>query len=177
MILTTLQKLDERALGSLFQQGERRTLLHPMARVISHSGDGYLQVLFPIFAFLWTTRSVALEYAQLLAVAFACERAVYWCLKNGLKRKRPADLVPGFRSIIQASDQFSFPSGHTSASFCLATATGIVFGGPFIAMYIWACCVGLSRVIVGVHFPGDTLAGGFMGSAIAVGSAHYLGML
>ncbi len=104
----------------------------------------------------------------------AVERLLYVVFKNKLKRRRPQDYMPGFKSLIRASDKFSFPSGHSSAAFCLATTTGIVFGGPFIALYIWASCVALSRVVLGVHFPGDTVAGALLGSGVALATASYL---
>ncbi len=44
-------------------------------------------------------------------------------------------------------------------------------------MYLWASCVAMSRVILGVHFPGDTVAGALMGSSIALATASYLGLI
>lgn len=174
--MALLQQVDLRLFARLFKQGEQRPVVRPLARVISRSGDGYMQLLFPVF--VWISGSLLLpEYCVLLGTAMMIERLCYLVLKNTLKRRRPQDLVPGFRSIIQASDKFSFPSGHTSAAFCLATTTGIVFGGPFLAMYLWASAVAVSRVVLGVHFPGDTIAGGLMGSGIAIFSANLLGIL
>jgi undecaprenyl-diphosphatase len=174
--LAKLQEFDTRLFARLFRQGEHSRLLRPFAKVISRSGDGYLQLLFPLL--VWTAGSTLLpDYCMLLGVAMMTERVVYFVLKNGLKRRRPQDFVPGFRSIIQASDQFSFPSGHTSAAFCLATTTGIIFGGPFVVLYLWASLVAASRVVLGVHFPGDTVAGALTGSGIAVATAHQLGIL
>ena len=75
------------------------------------------------------------------------------------------------------SDRLSFPSGLTSAAFCLTTMTGIVFGGPFLSLYGWACGVGLSRDLLGTHFPGDTIAGATIVSTIAMMVASQLGLL
>jgi len=104
----------------------------------------------------------------------AVKRLFYVVLKNKLKRRIPQEYMPGFKSLITASDRFSFPSGHTSAAFCLATATGIILGGPFIVLYVWASFVALSRVVLGMHFPGDTVAGALLGSGVALATAHYL---
>ncbi|MCB1845501.1 MAG: phosphatase PAP2 family protein, partial [Halioglobus sp.] len=70
----------------------------------------------------------------------------------------------------------SFPSGHTSAAFLLATALTITYQEPAVAMCGWAGLVALSRVILGVHYPGDTLAGAVMGSGIALFTANQLGL-
>ena len=104
------------------------------------------------------------------------ERAVYLVIKNGLQRQRPQGIMPSFSALVVPSDSFSFPSGHTAAAFCLPTMTGIVFGGPFLTLYGWACGVGLSRGLLGAHFPGDTIAGAIIGSAIAMMVASQLGL-
>lgn len=165
-LLSALQQFDHRLFTRVFRQGERR-MIRPLARALSRSGDGYLHLLVPLLLWLLGADRLA-SFIALLVAALACERALYWLLKNSLKRRRPHEYMPGFRSIITASDQFSFPSGHSSAAFLLATALGLVYAGPLIAMYLWATGVAISRIILGVHFPGDTLAGGLMGSSIVL---------
>jgi undecaprenyl-diphosphatase len=172
-VLDTLRQAELRLFTRLFSQGRRRMVV-PAARAISHSGDGYLHALMPLLVWLSGSEQAGV-LASLLAVALIVERAVYWSLKNSLKRRRPQDSVPGFRSLITASDQFSFPSGHSSGAFLLATACTVAFGAPIVAVYLWAAAVALSRVILGVHFPGDTVAGALMGTIITLGCASWLG--
>ncbi len=173
-ILGSLQKFEARLFASLFRQTERRTVI-PLARAISRSGDGYLHVLVPVLVLSVDPES-ARPLLELLALSLLVERSLYWLVKNSLRRPRPQESVPGFRSLITASDQFSFPSGHSSGAFLLATALLLVYGAAAAPMYIWACCVALSRILLGVHFPGDTLAGALMGSGLALLAASLLGM-
>lgn len=173
-ILSALQQFDRRLFTRVFRQGERR-MIRPLARALSRSGDGYLHLLVPLLLWLLGADKLAL-FSTLLATSLACERGLYWVLKNSLKRRRPQEYMPGFRSIITASDQFSFPSGHSSAAFLLATSLGLVYGGPLVVMYLWASGVAISRVVLGVHFPGDILAGALMGSSIVLFTAHQLGI-
>lgn len=172
--MNTLQELELRLLARVFRQGERR-MIRPLARALSRSGDGYLHLLVPALLAFLGARDMD-RFALLLGLSLALERSLYWSLKNSLRRRRPQDAVPGFRSLITASDQFSFPSGHSSAAFLLATALTLVYGGPLVAMYLWASGVALSRVLLGVHFPGDTLAGALMGSGCVVFCASLLGL-
>lgn len=174
-ILNRLQRYDRQLFARVFRQGERRMVI-PLARALSRSGDGYLHLLLPLL--VWQLALPGLDdFVALLALSLGLERALYWSVKNSLRRPRPQQAVPGLRSLIIASDQFSFPSGHSSGAFLLATALVLVYGGPVLAMYLWAAGVGLSRVLLGVHFPGDVLAGALMGSGIALFSAAQLGVV
>lgn len=174
-LLSRLYRYDCDLFARVFRQGERRMVI-PMARALSRSGDGYLHALLPLLLLLLQLSGLH-SFITLLVLALVIERIVYWCLKNFLKRPRPQDALPGLRSLVVASDQFSFPSGHSSGAFLLATCLVVVYGGPVTAMYLWATGVAISRIILGVHFPGDTLAGAIMGSGIALFSASRLGLL
>lgn len=136
-------------------------------RVISWSADGFLYVL--LAAWLYWYRGTADPLLQTMLLAFALERPVYFLLKNGFKRNRPQQAIKDFHSIITPSDQFSFPSGHTSAAFMVATLLSYYFPSLTIGLYLWAILVGFSRVVLGVHFPTDTL----MGMALGVGVAFF----
>ncbi|AQA17441.1 phosphatase PAP2 family protein [Halioglobus japonicus] len=173
-ILGKLQKLEMRLLAGVFRQTERRMVI-PMAKAVSHSGDGYLHVLVPLL--LWSLDPAGFNaLLPLLALTLVIERSVYFCVKNGLRRPRPQESVPGFRSLIRASDQFSFPSGHSSGAFLLATCLLLVYGPVAGGLFLWGFAVALSRVLLGVHFPGDTLAGALMGTGLALLTASLLGV-
>jgi undecaprenyl-diphosphatase len=110
---------------------------------------------------------------QALLLGFAVERPLYFILKNSFKRNRPQQAIQGFRSVITPSDQFSFPSGHTSAAFLVATLVGYFYPTLLICLYFWAALVGFSRVVLGVHFPTDTLMGIVLGVSAAFISLNY----
>ena len=171
-VITTLRRRDIRQglwhLPADAQSPAKRPSVIP-------SGDGYMQLLTP--AFVWFSGSVlAPTYFVTLGLAMIIERAVYFVLKNTLKRLRPADFKSNFQSVITASDEFSFPSGHTSAAFCFSLITVTVLGGASALLFLWATIVGMSRLVLGVHFPGDVLAGAFVGSGVAMGTLSLLNM-
>lgn len=144
-------------------------------RIISHSGDGYLQVLMPLLIIAIVGHD-ALPFLKLIVFSFAIERSLYWLLKNNLKRKRPEAALPTFKATISASDEFSFPSGHTSAAFLLAILVSSYIPALSTVMFIWASSVSISRVILGVHFPADIIAGICLGSSVAWLSINFAGL-
>lgn len=169
-IVDVIVQAELNLLSRLYGLGKKR-LIVPVAKAFSHSGDGYLHAGAALL--LWQTGAAHLErFVFTLLLALMLERSIYWALKNTLRRRRPADLLPDFSSIIKASDQFSFPSGHSSAAFLLATCLCLVYGGISAVVLVWACGVALSRVVLGVHFPGDIVAGGLMGTGLAVLAYH-----
>jgi undecaprenyl-diphosphatase len=135
------------------------------ARHISKTGDGPLYGV--IGSLLYCSEGLS-PFLQAILLAFTIERPVYFVLKNSLRRNRPQAALQNFRSIITPSDQFSFPSGHTSAAFMMATLLGFYCTPLMIPLYCWAALVGFSRVLLGVHFPTDTLVGAILGIGTAL---------
>ena len=86
-------------------------------------------------------------------------------LKFSINRTRPFKQYPD--DVIQRTDagKYSFPSGHTSSAFAMATAVTLSTKKWYIAVpsYLYACGVGYSRMRLGVHFPSDILGGMVVG--------------
>ena len=61
----------------------------------------------------------------------------------------------------------SFPSGHAASAFAFATGVGAVLPRDAIAIRMLASAVAYSRVHTGVHYPGDAIAGAFLGTTLA----------
>lgn len=147
-------------------------LLTRLARGISHTADGFGYPALALILYL-AEAPAAVPFIQVMVLAFALERPLYWILKNGLKRNRPSAILPNYRSAIIPSDQFSFPSGHTSGAFLVATLLALFFPPLAPLAYGWAVLVAVSRVTLGVHFPTDTLAGALMGGSLALFSFYW----
>lgn len=86
-------------------------------------------------------------------------------LKFSINRTRPFKQYPD--DVIQRTDagKYSFPSGHTSSAFAMATAVTLSTKKWYVAVpsYLYACGVGYSRMRLGVHFPSDVLGGMIVG--------------
>ncbi|MBU2862430.1 phosphatase PAP2 family protein [Reinekea marina] len=163
-LLNQLSAADLRLFHCLDRQ-RSHAAYQALARFISKSadGEGYLLVLI-IIGLQYT--SASLLFVQIALCAIAIERLCYFILKNSLKRNRPANSISDFKSLIQPSDQFSFPSGHTSAAFLFATLMASYYPALTGVFYSWAVLVAYSRVLLGVHFPFDTIMGAALGSLI-----------
>ena len=164
-LLNMIQHWDMLAF-KVFSSGSASGTLTRLAKGVSFSGDGYLYLITPVFLLVFDFSQIS-EFVQIAISAFAAERLIYAAIKNGLKRRRPANIVSNYQSVIEAGDEFSFPSGHTSAAFLMASLLVLFYGPVFAIFYLWAGSVALSRLVLGVHFPTDVLVGSFLGSAIA----------
>src|SRR4051812_19761562 len=67
----------------------------------------------------------------------------------------------------------SFPSGHAASAAAFVTGVAMENSLAGTALVPVAAAVGYSRVHVGVHYPGDVVAGFLVGGAVAVGSQHW----
>ncbi|WP_306521541.1 phosphatase PAP2 family protein [Rheinheimera sp.] len=135
----------------------------PCCRYISISADGPLYVLLGLFLLYLEHYDIV----KLVVVAFIIERVIYFSTKNICRRDRPADCIEGFCCTVVPQDKFSFPSGHTSAAFLIAGTLGVWYPWALPVLYGWALWVALSRVVLGVHFPSDTVAGAALGASVA----------
>lgn len=91
-------------------------------------------------------------------------------LKYSVNRERPYIAHPDLNvdpAFYESSA--SFPSGHTSLAFSVATSLSLTHPKWYVIApaYLWAGSVGYSRLNLGVHYPTDVLAGAVLGAGSA----------
>lgn len=107
--------------------------------------------------------------AGLLLVILASDQFTSSFMKPFFARLRPChDLEIGHLVHVakKCGGQFGFASGHAANSFGIAIFTWMIFRSYWRwtwLIFIWAIAVAFSRIMIGVHYPGDILVGGSVG--------------
>jgi undecaprenyl-diphosphatase len=130
-------------------------------RSLTHLGDGPLWIILGLFLSFLTNAGVPL--LGKLALAYGIELGLYRLMKGSVSRRRPFIDLPLVTSLVIPPDEFSFPSGHTAASFVMTMVAGITFPLLFAPLLLLSLLIGISRVYLGVHYPSDVLAGALLG--------------
>jgi len=141
------------------QDNLRSELLTPFFRLITGLGNGgFIWILISCLLLLFPkTRRIGCMSLLALLLSYLVNNR---CLKILVARSRPFDTFQTLIPLIGKPRDFSFPSGHTASSFAAASVffrkLPVWAGAPLL---ILAVLIGISRLYVGVHYPGDVLAG------------------
>ena len=102
-----------------------------------------------------------------MASSGAIGTIIYKWLKVKTLRPRPFNVYQqiSLRSI--PLDQFSFPSGHTLHAVIFTIITIHYYPLLSVILIPFTILIGLSRPILGLHYPSDVLVGGLLGILIA----------
>ncbi len=104
-----------------------------------------------------------------IGVTLVASTALTFGLKYAVNRPRPFVTYTDIYQKDSHVGPYSFPSGHTSSAFALATSLSLCYQKWYVIApaMLWACGVGYSRMYLGVHYPSDVLVGAAIGSGCA----------
>lgn len=129
-----------------------------------------LYILFLVFIIIVFKKDSIFVIIGLLLVILVCDQFTSSFMKPFFGRLRPCH-DPEIGNLVHVANkcggQFGFASGHSSNSFGIAMFIWLIFRSYWKwtwAIFIWAFAVAFSRIMVGVHYPGDIIVGGLIGA-------------
>ena len=139
------------------------------AIVATRAGDGWLWYLTGLLILLFGGEN------RLTATAAAGSAAItgiglFISVKKISGRKRPCEIEPHVWARLLPPDQFSFPSGHTITAFAVAVSVGEFYPVVLGILLFCALAIAISRILLGMHFLSDVVAGAMIGTGLALTS-------
>lgn len=134
-------------------------LLMPAITTLGNSGLIWI-ILAGILILMPKYRKVGVAVMAGLVLEVICCNLV---LKPLVARVRPCDVNTAVQLLVARPDDFSFPSGHTGASFAAASALPFSRSRLWIPSLVLAVLIAFSRLYLYVHYPTDILAGALLG--------------
>ncbi len=160
---------DLTLLGSLaLRRGSSPDWMISAASALSWAGDTERRTLFAVAVALWLVWERRWKAALIMAVLPPFANTVSSILKEAFARPRPA-LVPHLENVTN----LAYPSGHATAGGVFVLAALLLPGGqPRLRLMLGMAAMilmGLSRPMLGVHWPSDVIGGWMLALAYAVG--------
>jgi len=147
-------------------RGASFALPRRILRVASRLGDGILWYVL-LLALPLCYGPPAVHPAGVMALTGALGVLTYALLKRVFVRERPFITHAGIDRAAQTLDRYSFPSGHTLHAVSFTWQAGAHFPELLWVLLPLAALIAASRVVLGLHYPSDVLAGAALGAAFA----------
>ena len=142
--------------------------------IASRLGDGvFWYSLMLLLPFLYGRQDLTLSL--LMAGHGAACTLLYKAIKHGTKRPRPCAHDVRLALTVPPLDVFSFPSGHTLHAVGFTILTGWYHPELLWVLAPFTGLVAASRMVLGLHYPSDVLAGAAIGAGMAAAALAAFG--
>jgi len=165
--LERIQRWDER-LCLRCNRALRYRALPQVCRAVSWLGNGIFWYAL-MLALLLSRQDAVLPVVHMAGAGLACT-LVYKLLKRGTLRPRPYQVHASITQGASPLDTFSFPSGHTLHAVAFSLVALAYYPSLAALLVPFTLLTALSRVVLGLHYPSDVLAGAALGALIGAGS-------
>src|SRR5579862_1448588 len=144
--------------------------------VATRGGDGWLWYALGLILLVYGGEH---RFAAIGAGAAAAAGGIFLfrALKHASRRKRPCEIEPHCWATILPPDRYSFPSGHSITAFAIAISIGFFYPQLQGCLLAAALLIAASRIILGMHFLSDVIAGSAIGIGLGFASFYILSMI
>ena len=163
--LSRILALDSAVCVSVSHTSQYR-LIRDLFRTVSRLGDGVFWYTL-MAAILLTQQLDGLKPVLHMAIVGLTGTLLYKWLKRKTHRPRPAQVHQDVWVTGKPLDYFSFPSGHTLHAVVFSVIALSYYPQLVFILMPFTIMVALSRVVLGLHYPSDVLAGGAIGYLLA----------
>ena len=144
---------------------DENNLLFRIAAFLSHTGDSWIWCSGLLIVWLFADEAVQ-KTAAFWGISIAITAILIFTLKRIIHRQRPEGT---WGNIYRKTDPHSFPSGHAVRAGLIIILALNSFQFPITMLFIfWAIIMVLSRVVNGVHYMSDVVAGILFGLFIGI---------
>lgn len=146
----------------------RNDVLDPIFKAITHLGDaGIFWIILTLVMLCFKKTRVAGIYSAMALLGSVVLNNLI--LKNLIHRVRPYEVIEGLTLMVKKATDFSFPSGHTAASFASSVAMCRKIRKPYaVLLILLAGLIAFSRLYIGIHYPTDILGGLVTGIGLGI---------
>jgi undecaprenyl-diphosphatase len=138
-------------------------------RALSWLGNGIFWYALMLGLLVLHKGEAVLPVLHMAFVGAVCT-ASYKMLKRGTVRPRPYQAMHGIAAGAPVLDTFSFPSGHTLHAVAFTLVGCGYYPALAVVLVPFTLLTAASRVVLGLHYPSDVLAGAAIGAAVALAS-------
>jgi undecaprenyl-diphosphatase len=138
-----------------------------LLRLASRLGDGAFWYGLMLALIVWRGGDALLAVLHMI-IAGLLGTLIYKGLKGATARPRPYQVCPAICCLTAPLDRFSFPSGHTLHAVVFSLIATAYY--PALGWLVWpfTALVAASRLVLGLHYVSDVLAGAVLGGTVAV---------
>ncbi len=163
--MSRVQRWDERACVAM-NRALRVDGMPAVLRAVSWLGNGIFWYSLMLAMLLHDRAEAIRPIVHMMLVGVVCT-VLYKVLKHGTVRPRPYQALQSVARGAGVLDAFSFPSGHTLHAVAFSMVAVAHYPLLAVPLAAFSLLTAASRIMLGLHYPSDVLAGAAIGALVA----------